>query len=114
MGSTKFGVVQQRKILIDSKQLGAIPSVGVSKDLDNATKVVQENQNSKSMAEKMADLIQKNTAVLQEKLHPQQDFKLNMLAQKLCYEHNLSAKSGFNKTTLVYLILENAQRNMDI
>ena len=45
-------------------QFGAIPNRYVNGDLNNATKISQENQNSKSLAKKMNELTQKNTEVL--------------------------------------------------
>jgi hypothetical protein len=55
-----------------------------------------------------------NATMCNVRIHPRQDFKLNMLAQKLRYEHNLNAKSGINKTTLIYLILEKALKEVEV
>jgi hypothetical protein len=59
---------QKEKSSIHSANPSTILGGEANRGLDNATKVVQENQKYKSMAEKMADLTQKNTAVLQAKL----------------------------------------------
>ena len=46
-------------------QFGAIPNRDVSGNLKNTAKIIQENQNSKSFAEKMHELTKKNTEALQ-------------------------------------------------
>ena len=62
----------------------------------------------------IVEAIKSNTHICQVRIFPEHDVKLSILAKKKRYEYNLSAKSGLNKTSLVYLILENVLKNVEV
>ncbi|MDR1226557.1 MAG: hypothetical protein LBK47_06625 [Prevotellaceae bacterium] len=60
-GLELHSVQNKEKTSTYSKQLDLIPSVGINEDLNDVTKLAQENQTTKSMAEKMSELTEKTT-----------------------------------------------------
>jgi hypothetical protein len=59
-----LNLYSKEKTFIHPEQLGTIPSVEMNKGFKDATNVQQKNEPAKSLAEKMADLTKKNTAIL--------------------------------------------------